>query len=85
MLTLGSDKSRGLESFIHDITGDGLPVTIQSNVASFPLVTEAYPGFLAILGNPEGVLSAKEKKNISINEKPLKFEGCVCTRMSTRT
>ena len=62
MLILGSDESRGLESFSHVITGDGLPVALHSKEPSSPLVTVVNPGFLLILGNPDGALFAEDIK-----------------------
>ena len=65
MVIRGSDKSIGLYSFSHDITGGGVPVATHSNVPSSPLVIKVNPGCLAILGNPDGVLPAKDKKKNS--------------------
>lgn len=62
MLILGSDKSRGIDSFSHVITGSGFPVALHSNEPSSPLVTSAYRGFLTTLGNPDGVLPAEDIK-----------------------
>ena len=62
MLILGSDRSRGFDSFSHVITGAGFPVTLHSNKPSSPLVTSAYTGFLIIFGNAGGALSAADIK-----------------------
>ena len=62
MPILGSDKSSGFDSFSHVITGDGFPVALHANEPSSPLVTTAYPGFLTILGNPDGAVAAEDVK-----------------------
>ena len=59
VLILGSDKSRGFDSFSHVITGCGFPVALHSNEPSSPLVTKADSGYLTIFGNPDGVLSTE--------------------------
>lgn len=71
MLILGSDNSRGFDSFNHVITGDGFPVALHSKEPSSPLVTTEDPGFLTILGNPEGALDAEDIKIVFNDKKHL--------------
>lgn len=63
MLILGSaDELRGTDFFSHVNTGGGFPVALHSNEALPPPIASACLGFVTILGNPDGTLSAEDVK-----------------------